>query len=160
MPEDFIIAEKFIISRRLTIPGEIRLRVQSTEIRSERYGRHEADRANQLDRNAHITADQSDDDFLSCRTLFKVGGGKYARRRRIGRREIIQCPRYQRHAPTGAAVRTTCFSRRVTNSSAAVGCMPMVASNCALVSPALTATAMPWMISGASAPTMCAPTTR
>src|SRR5205814_7500560 len=52
------------------------------------------------------------------------------------------------------------FSRRVTNSSAAVGWMPMVASNCALVAPSFTAIATPWMISPASAPIMCAPTTR
>src|SRR5215210_7008466 len=52
------------------------------------------------------------------------------------------------------------FSRMVTNSSAAVGWMPMVASNCALVAPTFTAIAMPWMISPASGPIMCAPTTR
>src|SRR6266581_3539832 len=54
----------------------------------------------------------------------------------------------------------TVFSRSVTNSSAAVGWMPTVASNCALVSPAFTPIAIPGMISGASPPTMCAPTTR
>ena len=48
----------------------------------------------------------------------------------------------------------------VTNSSAAVGCMPMVLSNKALVAPAFMATAKPWTISPASAPTMCRPTTR
>jgi len=52
------------------------------------------------------------------------------------------------------------FSRMVTNSSAAVGWMPMVASNCALVAPSFTAMAIPWMISPASDPIMCAPTTR
>ena len=36
----------------------------------------------------------------------------------------------------------------------------MVESNTALVAPARSATAKPWMISPASAPTMCAPTTR
>ena len=38
--------------------------------------------------------------------------------------------------------------------------MPMVLSNTALVAPARSATAKPWMISPASAPTMWAPTTR
>src|SRR5688572_30829120 len=52
------------------------------------------------------------------------------------------------------------FSRRVTNSSATVGWMPMVASNCALVAPSLTAMATPWITSPASGPIMCAPTTR
>lgn len=51
-------------------------------------------------------------------------------------------------------------SRMVTNSSAAVGWMPMVASNTALVAPAFMATAKPCTISPASAPTMCRPTTR
>src|SRR6476646_1290778 len=51
-------------------------------------------------------------------------------------------------------------SRRVTNSSAAVGWMPIVASNCALVAPSFTAMAMPWISSPASGPSMCAPTTR
>src|SRR3546814_9687499 len=45
-------------------------------------------------------------------------------------------------------------SRMVTNSSAAVGWMPTVASKTCLVAPAFKATAMPWMISGASRPTM------
>ena len=48
----------------------------------------------------------------------------------------------------------------VTNSSAAVGWMPMVASNWALVAPIFTAMPMPWMISPASGPTMWAPSTR
>src|SRR5690606_5408083 len=52
------------------------------------------------------------------------------------------------------------FSRRVTNSSAAVGCMPTVASKSAFFAPALMAMAMPWMISPASGPTIWAPTTR
>jgi hypothetical protein len=51
-------------------------------------------------------------------------------------------------------------SRMVTNSSAAVGWMPMVLSNTALVAPAFMATAKPCTISPASAPTMCRPTTR
>src|SRR5580765_7297049 len=51
-------------------------------------------------------------------------------------------------------------SRRVTNSSAAVGWMPIVASNCALVAPSFTAIAIPWITSPASSPIMCAPTTR
>ena len=51
-------------------------------------------------------------------------------------------------------------SRIVTNSSAAVGWMPMVLSNTALVAPAFIATAKPCTISPASAPTMCRPTTR
>ena len=38
--------------------------------------------------------------------------------------------------------------------------MPTVASNCALVAPSFTAMATPWMISPASGPIMCAPTTR
>src|SRR5215813_6625190 len=49
--------------------------------------------------------------------------------------------------------------RMVTNSSPAVGWMPTVASNCALVAPAFTATARPWISSAASSPTMCTPTT-
>ena len=44
--------------------------------------------------------------------------------------------------------------RMVTNSSAAVGWMPIVASNCALVAPQLSATASPCMISPASGPTI------
>ena len=36
----------------------------------------------------------------------------------------------------------------------------MVASNSALVAPSFTAMAMPWITSPASAPIMCAPTTR
>src|SRR5262249_30674622 len=44
------------------------------------------------------------------------------------------------------------FSRIVTNSSAAVGWMPIVASNCALVAPHTRATAIPWMISPAWSP--------
>ena len=52
------------------------------------------------------------------------------------------------------------FSRIVTKSSAAVVWMPIVASNCALVAPSFTAIATPWMISPASGPIMCAPTTR
>src|SRR5688572_9954714 len=58
-----------------------------------------------------------------------------------------------------AARQAEALSRRVTNSSAAVGWMPMVASNCALVAPSFTAMATPWMISPASGPIMCAPTT-
>src|SRR5262249_16962265 len=50
--------------------------------------------------------------------------------------------------------------RMVTNSSPAVGWMPTVASNRALVAPAFTATASPWISSAASSPTMCTPTTR
>src|SRR5262245_27798777 len=50
--------------------------------------------------------------------------------------------------------------RMVTNSSPAVGWMPTVASNCALVAPAFTPTAKPWISSAASSPTMCTPTTR
>jgi len=46
-----------------------------------------------------------------------------------------------------------------TSSSAMVGWIATVASNCALVSPALTATAAPWRISGASGPIMWMPTT-
>ncbi len=38
--------------------------------------------------------------------------------------------------------------------------MPIVSSNCAFVAPARIAIAIPWMISPASRPTMCAPTTR
>ena len=41
----------------------------------------------------------------------------------------------------------------VTNSSAAVGCMPIVASKVALVAPAFSAMAIPWMIS----PQICQP---
>ena len=44
--------------------------------------------------------------------------------------------------------------RMVTNSSAAVGWMPIVASNWALVAPQLSATARPWMTSPASGPTI------
>ena len=51
-------------------------------------------------------------------------------------------------------------SRIVTNSSAAVGWMPIVASNTALVAPAFIATAKPCTTSPASGPTMCSPTTR
>ena len=58
----------------------------------------------------------------------------------------------------GAQVRVTL--RRVTNSSALVGWMPMVWSNCALVAPQRRATAKPYIISPASSPTMCRPTTR
>src|SRR5688572_30734598 len=57
------------------------------------------------------------------------------------------------------AAQARTLSRKVTNSSAAVGWMPMVASNCALVAPSFTAMATPWMISPASGPIMCAPTT-
>lgn len=46
------------------------------------------------------------------------------------------------------------FSRIVTNSSAAVGWIPIVASNCALVAPHCSATAKPWIISPASVPIM------
>ena len=38
--------------------------------------------------------------------------------------------------------------------------MPSVASKIALVAPAFIATAKPWIVSPASAPTMCRPTTR
>ncbi len=47
----------------------------------------------------------------------------------------------------------------VTNSSAEEGWMPMVESKTSLVAPALSATAIPCMISGESGPTMCAPRT-
>jgi len=46
------------------------------------------------------------------------------------------------------------FSRIVTSSSARVGWSATVSSNCALVTPVLTAMAMHWIISAASAPTM------
>lgn len=49
--------------------------------------------------------------------------------------------------------------RMVTNSSAAEGCIPTVLSNCSLVAPHFSATAMPCMISGASGPHMDAPIT-
>src|SRR5205085_4054571 len=48
----------------------------------------------------------------------------------------------------------TALSRIVTNSSATVGWMPIVASNCALVAPSFTAMAMPWITSPASRPIM------
>jgi hypothetical protein len=48
----------------------------------------------------------------------------------------------------------TNFSRIVTNSSAALGWMPTVWSNIRFDAPHLTAIASPWMISGASAPSM------
>src|SRR5580698_9077688 len=54
----------------------------------------------------------------------------------------------------------TYLSRIVTNSSAALGWMPTVASNCFLVAPHFTAMARPWTISGASGPSMWQPTTR
>src|SRR6516164_119599 len=67
-----------------------------------------------------------------------------------------------RHPPYSAAsfVGRTVFSRIVTNSSAALGWMPTVWSNCLLVAPHLTAIARPWMISGASGPSIWQPTTR
>src|SRR5471032_2134588 len=49
--------------------------------------------------------------------------------------------------------------RMVTNSSAAVGCTPMVSSKCCLVAPALSAIARPCTISPASGPTMWQPNT-
>jgi hypothetical protein len=55
------------------------------------------------------------------------------------------------------SIASACYAalvRMVTNSSAAVGWMPIVASNCALVAPQLSATASPWMISPASGPTI------
>lgn len=63
---------------------------------------------------------------------------------------------YRRALP----VPTTCrvFVRIVTNSSAAVGWMPTVASNCALVAPHLSAMPRPCMISAASGPTLAAGT--
>ena len=47
----------------------------------------------------------------------------------------------------------------MTNSSAAVGWMPMVRSKSSLVAPMATAMPMPCMISAASSPSMCAPST-
>jgi hypothetical protein len=55
-------------------------------------------------------------------------------------------------APWPCTLRVT--DRIVTHSSAAVGCMPTVASNCALVAPHLRAMASPCMISAASGPTL------
>jgi hypothetical protein len=47
----------------------------------------------------------------------------------------------------------------LTHSSAAVGCIPTVESKWDFLAPALRAMAMPCMISAASGPTMCAPST-
>src|SRR5215472_6686783 len=52
------------------------------------------------------------------------------------------------------------FWRMVTNSSAAVGWIATASSNCCLVAPNFTAMAMAWMISGASGPSIWAPSTR
>src|SRR5262249_20893738 len=63
-------------------------------------------------------------------------------------------------AARSATLGSGAFSRIVTNSSAALGWMPIVVSNCFLVAPHLRAMARPWVISGASAPTMWQPSTR
>src|SRR6266571_3215430 len=85
---------------------------------------------------------------------------KAYRPRRIGLRARSSCKEeecgrhanrfFRNHPPSSRTAAV--FSRSVTNSSAAVGWIPTVASSCALVRPAFTAMAMPWMISGASAP--------
>ena len=59
--------------------------------------------------------------------------------------------------PLARAPGAATFSRISTSSSAAVGCSATVLSHCFFVSPAFTATAASWIISGASSPAMCTP---
>ncbi len=92
---------------------------------------------------------------------------RYARRRDDAAAALAEAPRAEREnersRPQGRLLRSDAAQRvgvrRVTNSSAAVGWMPMVSSNACLVAPAFIATAIPWRISPASAPTMWQPST-
>lgn len=59
---------------------------------------------------------------------------------------------YSLHDPLPSCLRA--LVRMVTNSSAAVGCIPTVLSNCFLQAPHFMAMAMPCMISAASEPTL------
>ena len=83
----------------------------------------------------------------------KWGGFGFAGGQRRSRRGPRPAPPLRRRA---------CASPHFisTSSSAMLGCSATVSSNCALVSPAFTATAAAWRISGTSGPIMWRPTTR
>ena len=67
---------------------------------------------------------------------------------------------HQSYSAAFATPATRVRVRIVTNSSAEVGWMPMVRSKSALVAPATIATSTACIISGASSPRMCTPSTR